>query len=73
MRMNDPVTWVLVIGFTAATLAVLFGGPRLLASFDVPFPHAISGLATGLMLIAAIPLGRWEVRRSVARIESGEQ
>jgi hypothetical protein len=73
MRMNDPLTWVLIIGFTAATLAVLFGGPRLLASFDVPFPHAISGLATGLMLILAIPLGRWQVRRSIARIESGER
>jgi Na+/glutamate symporter len=73
MRMNDPLTWVLIIGFTAATLAVLFGGPHLLASFDVPFPHAISGLATGLMLILAIPLGRWQVRRSIARIESGER
>jgi hypothetical protein len=73
MRMYDPLTWVVVIGFSAAILAVLFGGPHLLASFDVPFPHAISGLATGLIMILAIPLGRWEVGRNVARIESGEQ
>jgi membrane associated rhomboid family serine protease len=73
MRMNDPLTWVLIIGFTAATLAVLFGGPHVLAPLGVPFPHAISGLATGLLLILAIPLGHWSARRSAARIESGEQ
>jgi hypothetical protein len=72
-RLNDPVILAVVIGFTAATLAVLFGGPHVLAPLGVPFPHAISGLATGLLLILAIPLGHWSARRSAARIESGEQ
>jgi hypothetical protein len=72
-RINDPVVWVVIAGFTAVTLAVLFGGPAVLATFRVPYPHAICGLATGLLLVAAIPLGRWSVERSVARIESGER
>jgi hypothetical protein len=72
VRMNDPLTWVLIIVFSAVMLAVLFGGPHLLAAYDVPFPHALSGLATGLLLILAIPLGRWQVRRSIALIESGK-
>lgn len=72
VRVNDPLTWVLIIVFSAVMLAVLFGGPHLLAAFDVPFPHALSGLATGLLLILAIPLGRWQVRRSIALIESGK-
>lgn len=72
VRMNDPLTWVLIIVFSAVILAVLFGGPHLLAAYDVPFPHALSGLATGLLLILAIPLGRWQVRRSIALIESGK-
>jgi len=71
-RMTDAIVWIVTIGFTAATLAVLFGGPYVLAALGVPLPHAICGLAVGLMLIAAIPLGSWSVRRKVARVEAGE-
>jgi hypothetical protein len=71
-RTMDAVTWVVVVAYTAVTLAVLFGGPYLLAALGVPLPHAISGLATGLVLIAVIPMGRWSFERAVARIESGE-
>jgi hypothetical protein len=71
-RMNDAVTWIATFAFIALALAVLFGGPLLLASFGLPFPHAICGLAVGLMMVAIIPFGRWTVDRAVARIESGE-
>lgn len=71
-RMNDAVVWIVTIGFTVATLAVLFGGPFVLASLGVPLPHAVCGLAVGLLLlVAAIPLGSWSVRRTVARVEAG--
>jgi hypothetical protein len=71
-RRIDAATWIATLGFTAVLLAVLFGGPYVLAILGVPLPHAISGLATGLLQTAAIPLGRWSFRRRVARVEVGE-
>jgi hypothetical protein len=71
-RMNDAVVWVVTIGFTMATLAVLFGGPLVLAALGVALPHTFCGLAVGMMLVAAIPLGGWSVRRAVARLDAGE-
>lgn len=71
-RMTDAVVWIVTIGFTAATLAVLFGGPVVLAALGVPFPYTLAGLAVGLMLVAAIPLGSWSVRRTAGRAEAGE-
>jgi hypothetical protein len=69
-RMNDAVVWLVTLGFSALTLAVLFGGPHVLAAFGVPLPNTVSGLAVSLMLIAAIPLGPWSARRAAARAES---
>jgi hypothetical protein len=72
LRTSDAVDWMVIIGFTAVTLAVLFGGPHVLALLGVPYPHAISGLAVGLMLVAAIPLGPWSARRAAARAASAQ-
>jgi hypothetical protein len=70
-RMNGPVLWVVTTGYAVAMVALLFGAPLVLASLGVPFPHTIGGLATGLAVaVAAIPLGRWSLRRAVARAES---
>lgn len=69
---NDVVVWIVAIAFAVAVLAILFGGPHVLASLGVPLPHAVSGLLVGLALIAAIPLGPWSARRSAARVESGK-
>jgi hypothetical protein len=54
----------------AVARAVLFGGSVMFAGLGVQLPPTIGGLAVGLLLIAAIPLGRSSIRRSVARAEA---